>query len=99
MTSVWLFKPRSHGRKKEGARARNGAPLPGGGYQVFACPIDRRLLVDNHHATHAFDANFRRIFTFHYAASRRARAYSETLMTSSYNHRRSWRSVIIKKKK
>ena len=28
-TSVWLFKPRSHGRKKEGARARNGAPLPG----------------------------------------------------------------------
>ena len=29
MTSVWLFKPRSHGRKKEGSRARNGAPLPG----------------------------------------------------------------------
>ena len=29
MTSVWLFKPRSHGRKKEAARARNGAPLPG----------------------------------------------------------------------
>ena len=28
-TSVWLFEPRSHGRKKEGARARNGAPLPG----------------------------------------------------------------------
>ena len=28
-TSVWLFKPRSHGRKKEAARARNGAPLPG----------------------------------------------------------------------
>jgi hypothetical protein len=28
-TSVWLFKPRSHGRKKEGTRARNGAPLPG----------------------------------------------------------------------
>ena len=26
-TSVWLFKPRSHGRKREGARARNGAPL------------------------------------------------------------------------
>ena len=30
-TSVWLFKPRSHGREKEGARARNGAPLPGPG--------------------------------------------------------------------
>ena len=29
VTSVWLFKPRSHGRKKEGSRARNGAPLPG----------------------------------------------------------------------
>ena len=29
MTSVWLFKPRSHGRGKEAARARNGAPLPG----------------------------------------------------------------------
>ena len=29
MTTVWLFKPRSHGGKKEGARARNGAPLPG----------------------------------------------------------------------
>ena len=29
MTSVWLFKPRSHGRKREAARARNGAPLPG----------------------------------------------------------------------
>ena len=29
MTSVWLFKPRSHGRKKEDTRARNGAPLPG----------------------------------------------------------------------
>ena len=29
MTSVWLFKPRSHGRKMEGARVRNGAPLPG----------------------------------------------------------------------
>ena len=29
MTSVWLFKPRSHGRKKEATRARNGAPLPG----------------------------------------------------------------------
>ena len=29
MTSVLLFKPRSHGRKKEGSRARNGAPLPG----------------------------------------------------------------------
>ena len=29
MTTVWLFKPRSHGRKKEAARARNGAPLPG----------------------------------------------------------------------
>jgi hypothetical protein len=44
MTTVWLFKPRSHGREKEGTRARNGAPLPGrGGYQVFTCPIDRRL--------------------------------------------------------
>ena len=29
MTSVWLFKPRSHGRKREATRARNGAPLPG----------------------------------------------------------------------
>ena len=29
MTSVWLFKPRSHERKKEATRARNGAPLPG----------------------------------------------------------------------
>ena len=28
-TSVWLCKPRSHGRKKEATRARNGAPLPG----------------------------------------------------------------------
>ena len=27
-TSVWLFKPRSHGRKMEATRARNGAPLP-----------------------------------------------------------------------
>ena len=27
VTTVWLFKPRSHGRKKEAARARNGAPL------------------------------------------------------------------------
>ena len=42
VTSVWLFKPRSHGRKKEATRARNGAPLPGR-HQVFACPIDRRL--------------------------------------------------------
>ena len=29
MTTVWLFEPRSHGRRKEVARARNGAPLPG----------------------------------------------------------------------
>ena len=29
VTSVWLFKPRSHGRKMEATRARNGAPLPG----------------------------------------------------------------------
>ena len=31
MTTVWLFEPRSHGKKKEAARARNGngAPLPG----------------------------------------------------------------------
>ena len=29
VTTVWLFKPRSHGRKKEATRARNGAPLPG----------------------------------------------------------------------
>ena len=29
MTSVWLFEPRSHGREKEAARVRNGAPLPG----------------------------------------------------------------------
>ena len=28
-TAVWLFKPRSHGRKREGTRARNGPPLPG----------------------------------------------------------------------
>ena len=28
-TTVWLFKPRSHGREKEAARARNEAPLPG----------------------------------------------------------------------
>ena len=30
-TSVWLFEPRSHERKKEATRARNGngAPLPG----------------------------------------------------------------------
>ena len=28
-TSVWLFKPRSHGRKRKATRARNGAPLPG----------------------------------------------------------------------
>ena len=42
VTSVWLFKPRSHGRKREGTRARNGAPLPGR-HPVFACPIDRRL--------------------------------------------------------
>ena len=26
VTTVWLFKPRSHGRKKEATRARNGAP-------------------------------------------------------------------------
>jgi hypothetical protein len=29
MTTVWLFKPRSHGREREATRARNGAPLPG----------------------------------------------------------------------
>ena len=29
MTTVWLSEPRSHGRKMEGARARNEAPLPG----------------------------------------------------------------------
>ena len=28
-TSVWLFEPRSHGRKKAATCARNGAPLPG----------------------------------------------------------------------
>jgi hypothetical protein len=28
-TSVWLFEPRSHGRKRKATRARNGAPLPG----------------------------------------------------------------------
>ena len=38
----WLFKPRSHGRKKE-APARATGPRCRGGYQVFACPIDRRL--------------------------------------------------------
>ena len=43
-TSVWLFEPRSHGREKEGARARNGAPLPGRLSTKFsACPVDRRL--------------------------------------------------------
>ena len=42
VTSVWLFKPRSHGRKMEATRARNGARCRGD-YQVFACPIDRRL--------------------------------------------------------
>ena len=25
-TAVWLFEPRSHGRERKGARARNGAP-------------------------------------------------------------------------
>ena len=29
VTTVWLFKPRSHGRKRKATRARNGAPLPG----------------------------------------------------------------------
>ena len=29
MTTVWLFLPRSHGRKKTVTRAHNGAPLPG----------------------------------------------------------------------
>ena len=29
MTAVWLFEPRSHGRRRKSARARNGAPLPG----------------------------------------------------------------------
>ena len=28
-TTVWLFEPRSHGRRKADTRARNGAPLPG----------------------------------------------------------------------
>ena len=28
-TTVWLFEPRLHGRRKEVARARNGASLPG----------------------------------------------------------------------
>ena len=28
-TSVWLFEPRSHGRRRGAARAHNGAPLPG----------------------------------------------------------------------
>ena len=29
MTTVWLFKPRSHGRKRKVTRACNGGPLPG----------------------------------------------------------------------
>ena len=29
MTTVWLFEPRSHGRREEATRARNGPPLPG----------------------------------------------------------------------
>ena len=29
MTTVWLFEPRSHERRKAATRARNGAPLPG----------------------------------------------------------------------
>ena len=29
MTTVRLFKPRSHERKREATPARNGAPLPG----------------------------------------------------------------------
>ena len=29
MTTVWLFEPRSHGRKRKATRARNGPPLPG----------------------------------------------------------------------
>ena len=41
-TSVWLFEPRSHGRRKEGARRATG-PRCRGGYPVLAFPIDRRL--------------------------------------------------------
>ena len=29
MTTVWLFEPRSHGRRKAATRAHNGAPLSG----------------------------------------------------------------------
>ena len=44
VTSMWLFKPRSHGRKKEGARARNErGPVAGASTKFSACPIDRRL--------------------------------------------------------
>ena len=42
MTSVWLFKPRSHGRKRK-APARATGPRCRGDDPVFACPIDRRL--------------------------------------------------------
>ena len=42
MTTVWLFKPRSHGRKREGP-ARATGPRCRGGHPVFAFPIDRRL--------------------------------------------------------
>ena len=49
-TAVWLFEPRSHGRKKA-APARATGPRCRGGRPVFACPIDRRLRLCAHVGT------------------------------------------------
>ena len=40
MTSVWLFEPRSHGRKREGTRARNdgAGPVAGASTQFSRAP-------------------------------------------------------------
>ena len=40
-TSVWLFEPRSHGKKKADTRAHNGAPLPAGRPPSFRLPHHR----------------------------------------------------------
>ena len=38
MTTVWLFKPRSHGRKKEATRARNEGPVAGANTKFSLAP-------------------------------------------------------------
>ena len=44
-TSVWLFKPCSHGREKEGTRARNGPPFVKIGGLLARGQVGRGLLL------------------------------------------------------